>query len=120
MLMFPEAYGPCVPSNFQTNPSRCKPDSVPTLSGGILGHPKNLIDGREALDDFIEPVLPQRDQPALAAELAQVVDIGAPRHHVAERVVHDQQLVNAQPARVPGLAAAVAALALVRLVGVEA
>ena len=38
------------------------------------------------------------DQAALAAEFPQLRDVRVARDHVAERIVHDHQLVNAQPA----------------------
>src|SRR5881396_3356819 len=83
----------------------------------VLGHAEDLVDRRQAALHLVEPVLPQRHQPALAAQLAEVGDVGVARHRVAQPVVHHQHLVDAQAARVARLAATVTPLAPKALFG---
>src|SRR5687768_6714077 len=60
-------------------PIRCV---VPTRAGcpcyslRVLGHPQDLVHGGQALQDLVEPVLPQGDQALFAAQLSELVDVG--------------------------------------------
>src|SRR3954463_1373504 len=83
----------------------------------VLGDADDFVDRRLAGLHLLESVLPQGYQPALPAELAEVGHVGVAGHEVLQAVIHDQQLENAQPARIAGLAALVAALAPEALFG---
>src|SRR5437870_4063949 len=80
-----------------------------------LRHSQNLIDRRKPLHHLGKAIFAQSYQTPLAAKLAELGDVRISRHHVAQAVVHNQQLVDSQSSGISGLSASVASLAAISL-----
>src|SRR6266480_3694838 len=85
-----------------------------------LRRSQNLFYSRQTLLHLVESILPQRDQSALAARAPERRHVLVLRHHVAQRVAHDEQLVNSQPPGIAGLPATITALAFENVFGRKA
>src|SRR5687767_11012860 len=85
------------------------PLTTDRFSHAAFRYAQDFIDRRQTALHLFKSVIPQRDQAALAAEPAKLHHVRVPRHHVPQRVVHDQQLINAEPAGISRLPASVAA-----------
>src|SRR5688500_7558812 len=84
--------------------------------GHVAADLNDFFQAGQSLADLAEAVAAECDHAVLAGDLAQVAYTAARHHHVAELVVEEQQLVDAQPSAVARVAAAAAADAFVELV----
>src|SRR5579871_4767849 len=92
-------------------PPRRKRSSRPRLDL-LLRHAHDLGDRGHALAHLLPAVLAQRAHPLLDRSVAHDVGRGAIEDQLADRVVHDQQLVDARAAAIARLRALLAAGAL--------
>src|SRR5262249_44531790 len=78
-----------------------------------------FLDGGNAVVDGAQTGLAQADHAVADAGRAQIVGRGAGGDHVAQVVVHEDQLVDSGAALVAGVVAAVAAAAVVELLALD-